>query len=316
MAVPIGFAEATVEIALDGKDYVIILGAPKCATTSVAFRLAALPDTALARRRETLFFTDYADRRWQGPGADFVEGAARDETAFRACFAHAPEAGLRVESSTDNLSCAVACDRIAAFRDRDDVRSLKVLAIVRDPVERIVSEFEHTLRYGWQGADLMASLRAETRRIEEGWHPLFHHVRRSSYATQLAPFRAAFGDDLLILDYHRIKAPETLERLTAFAGRPGADTSDGLRPLNARRVYARPRTEKAIQNPRARALARTLVPRGLRDRVRALLRGKPRPRYAASAEERAFMLDALGEDIAACVADPAIPTDHWPSLKR
>jgi hypothetical protein len=315
MATWIDFAGAEVESGLDGKDYLIILGAPKCATTSVAFWLGALPDTAIARRRETLFFTDYPDRRWQGPGAGFVDGAARDDTAFRACFAHAPDAGLRVESSTDNLSCAVTCDRIAAFRARDDVRSVKVLAITRDPVERIVSEFEHTLRLGWQSADLMASLRAERQRTEDGWHPLFQHVRRSSYASQLAPFKEAFGDDLLILDYHRIKTPETLERLTAFAGRAGADTAAGLKQFNARRVYARPRTEQAIQNPRARAIARALVPKGLRDGVRSILRGKPRQRHEARAEERAFILDALRDEIAACVADPAIPTGNWPSLE-
>lgn len=300
---------------MDGKDYLVIIGAPKCATSALASWLECLPDAALTRRKETLFFTDYPARRWVGPGSGHADGGSRDDTAFRAQFDHAPEAGLRIEASTDNLSCDIACARMKAFAERDDVRSLKVVAVLRDPVERIVSEFEHTLRLGWQKPDLMASLKAEARRKADGWHPMFHHVARSSYAAQLAPYKAAFGRDLLILDYHGLSEPETLPRLAAFAGRGDADMPEQMERQNTRAVHVRPQAEGVLRNRGALTVARALVPKGLRPRIRALLRGKPVARYVPTDAEHAFMRDALGADMALCAADPDIPTDNWPSLR-
>lgn len=296
---------------LDAKDYLVVIGAPKCGTTSLATWLSRLPDAAMAKSKETLFFTDYPARQWSGPGAGFTANAAVSEADFRAEFDHAPDAGLRIEASTDNMSCPAACARIAAFAARDDVRSLKVVAVLRDPIDRIVSEFEHTLRLGWQKPDLMASLKAEPDRVAEGWHPLFHHVDRSRYATQLAPFKAAFGEDLMIVDFHRISALDTLARLAAFAGRGDAELPAGLERQNARTVYARPRAETVLRNARAASAARAIVPRALRARVRAMLRGAPQSRYAPTPDERAFMTDLLRDDIERCRADPDIPTDHW-----
>ncbi len=300
---------------MDGKDYLILVGAPKCGTTSLASWLARLPDTALSRMKESMYFTDFRQRRWSGPGGDPASNAPVDEASFRALFDHAPEAGLRIEASTDNLSSAVACDRIAAFAQRDDVGSVKVVAVLRDPVERIVSEYEHTLRFGWQSGSLMASLEAEPARTEKGWHPLFYHVARSRYATQLARYREAFGDGLLILDYHRLGEAETLARLAAFAGRSADDAAEGLPHANARRVHARPRAQTLLKNRTLLSLGRSAVPRSLRPRVRQMVTCKPLERYRPSEDELRFMLDALAEEIAACRDDPAIPTDNWPCLQ-
>lgn len=296
---------------MDGKQYVVLIGAPKCGTTSLAAWLGELPDAALARYKETMFFTDYGSRDWTGPGAKFIEYAISDEAAFEDQFAHAPGARLRIEATTDNLSHPGALERIQEFAARDDVRSVKLVAVLRDPVKRIVSEYEHTLRMGWQTGSLLASLEAEEARIRDGWQPLFHHVKRSRYAAQLARFRAAFGDDLLILDYHSLSDPETLPRLAAFVGRDGDGQPEALERRNARAVYANPEAEQVLRNKSALTLARAMVPKKLRPALRGLLRGKPQDRYRPDAAETKFILDALGEDIDACFADPEIPTGHW-----
>lgn len=295
-------------------DYLIIIGAPKCGTSSLAAWLGALPDAALAKGKETLYFTDYTERDWVGPGALFITDAAQGDAGFEAEFAHAPDATLRIEGSTDNLSAPGALERIQAFAARDDVASVKLVAVLRDPVERIVSEYEHTLKMGWQTKSLMASLKAEPDRIRDRWQPLFYHVTRTRYAEQLAPFRAAFGEDLLILDFHEINAPETLPRLAAFAGRGDGPLPERLEQRNARAVYARPQAVGALRNKGLLAVARALLPKGVRPWLRGLLRGKPMDRYEPSPDETRFILDALADDIAACVADPEIPTDHWRCL--
>jgi hypothetical protein len=302
---------------LDGKDYLVILGAPKCGTTSLSAWMQTWPGTVVARRKETLWFTDYAERSWAGPsGPGFADGAPRDPGGFSAQFAADPDAPLRVDASTDNLSAPGACDRIRAFADRPDVGRVRLVAVLRDPVDRIVSEFEHTLKIGLQGRNLMRSLQREDARRAAGWIPLFHHVARTRYHSGLAPFRAAFRDDLLIVDYHRLGERETRDRLARFAWQDPARLPGSLERHNVRKVYARPQFENALnRSPFARAV-RLVVPKSLRPRLRALLRGPEMGRYMANERERRFILAALHDEIAACVADPDLPTDRWTCIQE
>ncbi len=297
---------------MDGKDYLIVLGAPKCGTTSLAAWLAQLPDTALSRTKETMFFTDFAGRSWSGPGAGFAEAIPVKDAEFRAQFAHAPDAGLRIEASTDNLSCAAAWARIKAFSERDEVASVRLVAILRDPVERIVSEFEHTLRFGWQPNDFTASLRAEKERRDAGWHPLFGHIFRSRYYEQLERFRSVFPrDQLLVLDYHELGDARTLARLAAFAGRDATDIDPQLARKNAREVHARPRSKQLLKNQTALKLARSFTPKPLRARVRRIVSGPQVARIEPHEVDRAYILRALRVDVRNCIGDPDIPTSHW-----
>jgi len=292
---------------LDHKDYLILIGAPKCATTSLAAWMDSWPDTSTSAVKESLFFTDFADRHWTGPGADFVSTAVVGDEAFRAMFD--PNAQLRVEASTDNLSCAVPAERIRAFADRPDVRSCRVVVVLRDPVERIISEFEHTLKLGWQRPNMMRSLRRESKRIAAGWHPLFRHLDRSRYAAQLRPYRDLFGDDLLILDYHDMAASEA--KLLAFVGRDPKTVSARPEHLNVRHVTARPMAARLAGKSKLRKVARSFVPEAARTRIRAMIEGKQMERYKLRPLERDFILNALRQDIEACRADPMIPTENW-----
>lgn len=292
-------------------DYLFLLGAPKSGTTSVAQWLGGLEDTVLARRKETLYFTDYAQRQWRGPGAGYTLGAPKTLEEFYDQFSDKPEASLRIEASTDTLSCASGLRKLVEFRDRPDVRSVKIVAVLRDPVERIVSEFEHTLRFGWQKPDLLSSLRREDERRIRGWHPLFYHVFRSRYADQLAAFQAAFGSDLLIVDYQTLGEPQTLQRLADFAGRPLPAAAHVLERRNSREVFARPELSRLTAHGAARKLACLIIPKPLRSGIRNALRGARVERIQPSATEIAFIMGRLRDDIEACLRNPDIPTDNW-----
>jgi hypothetical protein len=293
-------------------DYLILIGAPKCGTTSLSAWLGGLPGVCLTRVNEPRYFTDHATRAWNGPGgARFGRSVVADPVAFEDLFAD-KEAGLRVEASTDNLSCPATLDRLKAHARRDDVGRVRLVALLRDPVDRIVSEYEHTLQLGFQRGSLMRSLKAETARTAQGWHPLFRHLERSRYHSQLAPFRQAFGEDLMILDYHRIQEPATLRKVASFAG---IDLPEGaaltLPHRNKRRVLARPWLARQLRTDTPFKAALDKVPGRFRPHLLAWLSGPERPRYEASASEIAFIQDALADEIAACLADPGMPTDNW-----
>ncbi len=299
---------------MERRDYLIILGVPKSGTTSIANFLDQLPDVVVARSKETAFFTDFSRRAWSGPGGGFADSLISDEAVFSEEFAADPAARLRVEASTDNLWCPGTAQRILEFSNRNDVGNVHLVAIFRDPVARIVSEYEHTLRMGWQTETLLQSLRAEAERKRMGWHPLFYHVERTRYFEQIKPYRDLFGDRLLVLDFHKLGAGDWMETLLDFTNLPKSTEQPVMERKNERYVSSHPWLSRALKNPTLQRLGRTIVPPRFRSSIRATITPKSKDRYRPSTEELAFIKDALADDIAACLKDPGIPTDAWSDL--
>lgn len=296
---------------MDGKHYVMIVGAPKCGTTSLAAFAGTLPGAVVSGHKETLYFTSILDHPPGGPTPKFGQGLPRTEAEFRAQFDADPEAGLRVEASADNLSRPEASERILEFSQRADVASVKIVALLRDPVERIVSEYEHTLRMGWQTGSLMESLRQEDKRSEGRWHPLFLHLRRSRYAEQLGRYRSRFGAHLKIMDFHTLRDPESLAAFCDFVGAKMPQAEAELDHKNQRYVPKNRTIGKLLRSDTALKLSRAVVPSGLRPAIRKFVTPKNADRYTPSAKELDYIKSALREDIEACCKAPDIPTDHW-----
>lgn len=273
--------------------------------------LGAQPGAILSARKETMYFTDFANRKWSGPGAEFVNNIPRSLEAFEAEFERDSNAPIRIEASTDNLSCYAAAENIARFIDERNVDQFWIVAILRDPVERIVSEFEHTLRLGWQHGSLLESLYAEKNRIANGWHPLFWHIRRSRYNEQLVRYRKLFGDHLFIMDFHRLGEIRERMRLLRWIGFSEEHVVAEWEHQNQRSVLARPGAVRFVENDYLRLMGRALVPKFLRPGLRRALTGPPVDRYRPSDEEYGFIQEALADEVAACIDAEDIPTEHW-----
>lgn len=299
----------------DAKNYLIMLGAPKCGTTSVSSWIERQPYAVLSRKKETHFFTDIYERTWHGPGAEFVYDRPTNVTDFLAEFDKAPDAELRIEASADNLSCFDAVGKIARFVERDDVGKFWLVAILRDPIERIISEYEHTLRLGWQSGSLLKSLQLENERIEKGYHPLFRHIDRSRYFVQIERYREAFGDHLMIVDFTKIKDVSERQKILDWMGYKDESTAE-LQHQNMRSVVARPGTVKFLKNERLLNLGRALFPKNFRPFVRKLITGGQVGRYKISTREMDFIRDAMGDDIQACIEAEHIPTENWTLSKE
>ena len=289
--------------------YLFLIGAPKCGTSSLAVWLKRQRGVVLSRPKEPCHFTDFGAHRWTGPGTrHFIEPWLTDRAAYEALFPRGEDVRWRVDASTDYLWNEPAADRIAAFAREHEVR---VAVILRDPVERAVSEHQHLLRDGYTTESLAAALAAEEERRAQHMHPLFYHVTRSRYRDAVSRYRDRFGDDLLILDYHELRfAKESvLDRLARFIGIEAAEV-----PLEARNtgvVYRNPLLRSLILSRRNVRLARSLVPRKLRASIRGAVENAATYRYQATPEELDELRRRLADDIAACRADPLIPTTNW-----
>lgn len=102
----------------------VCVGGNKCGTTWLYEMLRQHPDLAVARTKEPHFFSVNYDR-----GLDWYRSHWQDDEGFRG------------ELSTDYLYDELALERLAA--DFPDVR---LLVLLRHPLERAISHFRHLLR--------------------------------------------------------------------------------------------------------------------------------------------------------------------------
>src|SRR3712207_211152 len=122
-----------------------IAGAPKAGTTALHAALTTHPDLYLSPVKEPKFYlTDGRppSRRGQrGPGdAHSAREWIWRRDRYVALFDRAPDGAVRGESTPFYLYDAAAQARLVA-----DVPGIKVIVVVRDPVDRAYSNWAHLL---------------------------------------------------------------------------------------------------------------------------------------------------------------------------
>ncbi|MGY1777178.1 sulfotransferase family protein [Geodermatophilus sp. SYSU D00804] len=229
----------------------VLAGAPKAGTTALHAALATHPGLYLSPVKEPKYYlTDGGPppRRGQrGPGDAH---SAREWVWRRAdylrLFDGAPPGTVRGESTPFYLYDRAAHRRLAA-----DVPGVRVVAIVRDPVDRAWSNWVHLRADGLEPeADFATAVEREESRAAAGWAPFWHYRGLGRYGEQLRDLYSVLPrEQVLLLRYRQlVDSPrETLDRVSAFLGvEPGV--AHAVAPENVKPYVA--------DTPRYRALAR------------------------------------------------------------
>jgi len=173
----------------------LIIGAQKAGTTSLYAYLTQSPDIRAASIKEVHFFDHHYARgeRWYrshfpaagGTGASWVSGEASPYYLFHP---------------------------LVPGRVRRDLPDVRLIALLRHPVARAYSHFQHSRARGHEPvADFEEALRLEPERTDAAWRQLerdgsrqaalekFAYARRSLYAPQLRRWYEAFPEDSLLV---------------------------------------------------------------------------------------------------------------------
>jgi hypothetical protein len=189
----------------------IIAGAPRSGTTWLYQMLDRHPDIYLAKpvSPEPKFFLldELFDR-----GLSYY---------LATWFADVPEGAICGEKSTNYLESPHVPGRIHRL-----LPGVKLVFILRNPVERAVSNYRWSRRNGHEDQDLMTALSLEPERERALASDLRHarphaYVSRGLYATYLRRFLALFDRaHILVLRYEDIatRGPELAARLHGFLG--------------------------------------------------------------------------------------------------
>jgi hypothetical protein len=173
----------------------IIIGGLKCGTTSLHHYLNLHPEIAMSRPKELNFFVTELNwplgREWYAAHFD-------------------PGAPVRGESSphyTNRPSFEGVAARMRELLGAD----IRLVYVVRDPIDRMLSHYLHNVGGGYEDRTLTDALS----------DPESSYAARSRYSFQLEPYLDAFGAERIeIVSREELKAdrPGTIRRAFEFVG--------------------------------------------------------------------------------------------------
>jgi len=235
----------------------IIIGAMKCATSTLHEQLARQPGIFMSTPKEPNFFSD--DRQYN-KGTDW----------YTSLFEEAGENALCGESSTHYSKLPDYPQTVARLKQWKD--SYKFIYVMRHPVDRLVSHYIHQWSEGVITCD-----------INEAIDKFPELVDYSCYARQLQPYFDTFGQDCVLpvfFESVRSDPQSQLLRIGKFLGYDG--DMIWQHELDAQNVSShRERKFRGysilVKSGFATRLRRLFIPQSFRDWVKARLRMKDRP---------------------------------------
>jgi hypothetical protein len=172
----------------------LILGAQKAGTTALFYALSKHPEIFASKNKEPSFFTDSSEALAAAAGPGDEDTRMMDSLEdYEALFAETGDAVARGEASTSYLYDFGAPERIRRL-----LPGAKLIAILRNPVERAYSNFLYLVREGREPLhDFRAALAEEGKRREEGWATTWRYLDKGLYAAQIERYFAQFDRDQL-----------------------------------------------------------------------------------------------------------------------
>lgn len=253
----------------------LVIGAQKCATSTLCDLLARHPDVFMTEPKEPYFFSH--DEVW-----------ARGLVWYESLFAGA--AGTRAVGEGSTTYTMRHLYPNAAERLREHVPDAKLIYIVRNPLERTPSHWVHMRsRGGREKRPFAAALREAP-----------EYLDNSMYLRQIDVYRRWWPDERILVlffeDFVKDKAA-TMRRCFEFLG---VDPSvDVTRDAHAKNVSAGSREDTPLLGPLRRLplfeRLRDAAPRGVREALRRTLK-KPTAKPEWDEESRAYAIERLRED--------------------
>jgi hypothetical protein len=173
----------------------VVIGGLKCGTTSLHHYLNLHPEIGMSRPKELNYFVE--ELNW-GLGEDWYANHFADADRVR---------GESSPHYTNEPRFTGVAERMSDTLGPD----ARVIYVVRDPIDRMLSHFLHNVGGGYDRRDLETALS----------DPDSAYLHRSLYAMQLEPYLNCFGGDrveVVTREELLYERAETMRRLFALLG--------------------------------------------------------------------------------------------------
>jgi hypothetical protein len=280
----------------------LVIGAAKCGTDSLCNYLGQHPDIFISPKREPNFFV--AEGKdvipYHGPGdtralQDMWTSRLED---YRSLFS-----GVTRETAVGEGTAWYIYFEEAPIRIRHHIPDAKLIAILRNPVDRAYSAYTMLLRDGRETIrDFADALDAEDDRIRAGWEPIWYYVSMGYYARQIKNFYNYFDRDqmrFITYDHFNLHPHAVLRELFEFLGVDRDFKSDTSKRTNVSLVPRNHQLHAAVVGDYSiKSAVKKVVPQSLRGplKERILRRNLTQP-TPLNPEIRARLMRAFREDI-------------------
>ena len=297
----------------------LLLGAPKAGTTALHVALARHPELYLSPVKEPKFFlTDGAPPPGPGGPGDaqtFREYVHR-RADYEALFDGAPAGVLKGESTTLYLRDAAAHRRIAAT-----VPDARLIAVVRDPVDRAHSNWTHLRSAGLEPeADFLRACELEESRAARGWGPFWRYLDLGYYGAQLQHLYSVVPREqvhVVLYRHLRHEPVRTLDRICAFLGVATGVVGE-VPAENVTAAAAGTRVDRLVGRvlPAVDRVLPTALAKPVTARVRRRLQREQKTRTPLTEDERAQLLPVFDADITLLESLTGLDLAHWRQLQN
>jgi len=181
----------------------LIIGAAKSGTTAIYSFLKQHPDIYMSPRKELRYFS-YRGVLCEDVPEDYIHRSVTTLEEYESYFDGVTNEKVYGESSPMYLYTPNTAEMIKAI-----IPDVRMLTILRNPVDRAYSAYTHALRE-WKEPALSFedAIKQESRRITAGWDMLWHYTKAGFYYQQLNRYYQVFDPllqsifEFLNVDYH------------------------------------------------------------------------------------------------------------------
>jgi hypothetical protein len=254
----------------------IIIGAMKCATSSLHEQLAYQSGIFMTHLKEPNFFSD--DENYH-KGMDW----------YLSLFSQAKSDDLCGESSTHYTKLPTYPQTVNRLHQH--FPDLKFIYVMRNPIERLVSQYIHE----W-------SQRVITEDINQAIFSFPELIKYSLYSEQLEPYLVQFGTDkVLPVFFEKLLAePQSeLERICHFIGYQGTPKWNldlEAQNVSQQRMRSSLWRDFLVEAPVLKQIRRLFIPKSFRNWVRSFWTMKQKPQL--SSENMDYLKNIFNQDLA------------------
>lgn len=172
----------------------LIIGAAKCGTTTLYHSLKQHPQIYMSPVKETNFFAFEGEKprftgvKINGSTKSYQKELITDIDSYRRQFRNVNLEIAIGESCPSYLYIPKAASNI-----KRHIPQVKLIVILRDPIERAYSNFLHHVRERTEYYDsFLQAIESESWRIKNGWWWGFHYIQASLYYEQIKRYLNLF----------------------------------------------------------------------------------------------------------------------------
>ena len=293
----------------------LVIGAHKSGTTACYHHLKSHPDIFMSPVKEPRFFgVDGTHPRYGGPGVGaHLPGTTyvADEGEYLQLFSGSARKKAVGEASTIYLYLPGCAGRIS-----QSLPNVRLIAILRNPIERAFSNFLHAKRDSLEPLETFAAaLDAEEARIRDNWPPFWHYANRGFYGIQLPRYVELFGHDQLRIYLYEdfVERPaDVIGDMYAFLGVDRDFRPDLTKRFNESGLPRSARLFSALTLPgRSGLIPRALASSNLWQRVRAALNRTALLKPPIPMRDRARLQELYRTDIGRLESLLNRDLSHW-----